>query len=421
MKKLSFFILAVLISLVLVGRAAAQSSPIYWELGGRSLIDSEKTGERIPLRLGAGGSITGLGLCGKFDPKASVNSMFDQIDQLLATLESIPGAILSSLPGYILCRAKPGLCQLLQDYTGRLELQYDLHMRTCEGAVKAATEGDNPYSDWIVIAERDEWKDKADAGKSTREAYEAAAKQRERGIIWVGGERVGGRGQKQLQPVRQVAHAGWCLSQGKRADCKLGDANSIYSHYWQTPVAFRAWLVGVVGDVGLWVYEGAPRADSVPGTGLEPLVTARKRKIAETLDRVLKQPTEAIDDEALEILSSRNLPMTRALLKQLQLQIKKDPNRAWLKSNLTDRIAIAQVVDRAFAASKLLATGRQEPNVQAVAPAKEAVMTARERLKDEIELLLHEREAATRLLGDFGAYVATQEEEITADEKPLSK
>ena len=42
--------------------------------------------------------------------------LLDQLNDTLATLSSIPQTVASALPSYILCRAKPGLCQLLQHY-----------------------------------------------------------------------------------------------------------------------------------------------------------------------------------------------------------------------------------------------------------------------------------------------------------------
>ena len=91
--------------------------------------------------------------------------MFGQIEQLISTLESVPAAVLSSLPGYIICRAKPGLCQLMQDYTTRLEGHFALHLRTCESAIQAAIDGENPYSDWITVATGEVWKEEPMPGK----------------------------------------------------------------------------------------------------------------------------------------------------------------------------------------------------------------------------------------------------------------
>ena len=47
--------------------------------------------------------------------------LLGQSNDTLATLSSIPQTVASALSGYILCRAKPGLCQLLQHYVvGRI-------------------------------------------------------------------------------------------------------------------------------------------------------------------------------------------------------------------------------------------------------------------------------------------------------------
>ena len=47
--------------------------------------------------------------------------LLGQSNDTLATLSSIPQTVASALSGYIQCRAKPGLCQLLQHYVvGRI-------------------------------------------------------------------------------------------------------------------------------------------------------------------------------------------------------------------------------------------------------------------------------------------------------------
>ena len=45
--------------------------------------------------------------------------LFDQLSDTLTTLSSIPQTVASALPGYILCRAKPRLRELLQHYVVR--------------------------------------------------------------------------------------------------------------------------------------------------------------------------------------------------------------------------------------------------------------------------------------------------------------
>ena len=45
--------------------------------------------------------------------------LFGQLNDTLTILSSIPQTVASALSGYILSRAKPGLCQLLQHYVVR--------------------------------------------------------------------------------------------------------------------------------------------------------------------------------------------------------------------------------------------------------------------------------------------------------------
>ena len=70
---------------------------------------------------------------------------------------------------------------------------------------------------------------------------------------------------------------------------------------------------------------------------------------------------------------ARNVKMTKGLIEQLKNTPKAQGDAHWLEANLANRIAVSQVVDRALLARKLLATGRQEPNVQALEPARKAV------------------------------------------------
>ena len=45
--------------------------------------------------------------------------LFDQLNDTLTILSPIPQTVASALPGYILCRAKPRLCELRQLYVVR--------------------------------------------------------------------------------------------------------------------------------------------------------------------------------------------------------------------------------------------------------------------------------------------------------------
>lgn len=384
---------------------------LYWELGGHSLIPTEDLRLEKTFRFKGEAHASGLNICGKFAPKVSVQGMFQQLDDLLATLDEIPQTVLKSLPGYIFCRAKPGLCQLLQDYTARLEAQYMLHVRTCESAIKAAAEGNNPYFDWITVATAETWNEAANTRATTADAYKNAIEKRDAGIYWIGGQRAGGRGQKNIQPIRDIASAGWCLAQRKKPNCETGDADSIYSKYWKTPTEFRHWIATVLGDIGLWTYEGAPPPHSIPSFGLDPVLKEHEQAVRAKLDAVLTK--NFAPDEDLEALSARSFGITREIIAATKFS--KENN--WLVANFANRIALAQVLERALLARKLLYAGRKEPNVQAVAAAHDWIELAMRHLEDEIDLILYDSKAKNELLINYGKSIMHNPQSSSASQR----
>ena len=406
MKKLLFAISLLLVAVAVL----AQQQPIQYKLGSHGLRNPSNTHSQTPFRFNAGGNVTGLDACA-FDPKASISDMFSNIKGQLATLQDVPAAVAAGLPGYILCRAKPGLCQLLQDYTARLEAQYALHVKNCETAVSEAIAGNSSVHDWIVLAEVDAYKNASNAGKSSQTAYQNATKNRgTNGLPWIGGKNYGGRGQAQIQPVRHIAAAGWCASQNLPPDCKTGDSTSVYSEYWENPTEMKAWIATVTGDIGLWVYKGAPPPTSIAGTGLEPLIREQQEEITKKLTETLAKQEDEITTEDLDALSTRNTKMTFDLIKAIK---NKQKTEGWIVDNLANRIAAGQIVDKALYALYALRAGKQEPNVQAIEPAQKAIDEAIERLKEDIDLTIYAAKARNALVGDFGVEVlAEQSDEV---------
>ncbi len=414
MKKSLFAIAAMLISVIALAQTSTQGNigPAQYKLGTHGLRNPSNTHNQTPFRFSAGGDVTGLDACA-FDPKASISDMFSNIESQLATLKDLPATIAAALPGYIFCRAKPGLCQLLQDYIARLEAQYALHVKNCETAVQEAIAGNSSIHDWVVLAEVDAYKKASSTGQSSQVAYRNATKSRgTNGLPWIGGKNYGGRGQAQIQPVRHVAAAGWCASQNKDPNCQTGDPTSVYSEYWKDSVEMKAWIATVTGDIGLWVYKSAPPPTSIAGTGLEPLIRERQEEIIIKLEEVLQKDKEEISDDDLEALSTRNTKMTPDLIKAVS---DKQDTEGWIVENLANRIATGQIVDKALYALYALRAGRQEPNVQAIEPAQKAIDEAIERLKEDIDLTIYASKARNALIGDFGVEVLSDENITTSE------
>ena len=121
-----------------------------------------------------------------FDPKLDVSSMLGGIGNTLADLKSIPTAITSALPGQILCRAQPSLCNLMQHYSVRAEDAWRFSVDACENILSEST--DQP---WIKFAKAQEWQRQASAGTDAATAHRRVSETEDPCITWVSGELAG--------------------------------------------------------------------------------------------------------------------------------------------------------------------------------------------------------------------------------------
>ena len=156
---------------------------LYYSVGGGRAISPPATQSRI--RFGSNVGISGFS-CGNFDPKLDVSSMLGGIGNTLADLKSIPTAITSALPGQILCRAQPSLCNLMQHYSVRAEDAWRFSVDACENILSEST--DQP---WIKFAKAQEWERQASAGTDATTAHRRVSETEDPCITWVNGELAG--------------------------------------------------------------------------------------------------------------------------------------------------------------------------------------------------------------------------------------
>ena len=393
---------AILLSIFLLAPPAAaislEDQRHIYELGGQQRIDPGNSRAAPSLEAGVAFSANA---CTGFDPKIAVDAGMQQIEQLISTVKGIPATILASLPGYLVCRAKPALCELLQNYQQRFEGRFDVQVKQCQDAINDAMEGRNPLPDWIQVARSEEWQKESKKGKTPQDIIKSLPKAGNDGIPWIAGKRAGGRGQLQLQPVRQTMAAGWCYSSGEEMDCESSAAENEFTAAWAAPKEARAWIATVVGDVGLWIYDGAPAPQVIPGLGLIPRVRARTEIVEKTLNEALTKNPDDITDEEIEILSSTNNPMGRNVLRLL----KADPGRDWLAERLANEIATRQVLDKAFLARRLLLVGSQEAHLSADEGTLKLFESKTKRLDGEIQHLLTEAAAQGGVATNVGLMI----------------
>ena len=340
--------------------------------------------------------------CSKFDPKLSVDYALTELKETMSTIESIPKTVISSLPGVVFCRALPGVCELAQEYTARFENRFNLAVKSCEQMVADAIEGRNPYQDIIDVSIENAWNQGLSGNKTPSQVQKDMSDFKDKGITWVGNEKHGGRGQRQIRPVRHTIAAGWCMANGEsRTDCETSTAQNEYTETWRTVAELKQWITDVAGDIGFWIYEGAPAPQSYPGLGLNAKVSEREPLIKAKLEQLMQTPANKIydiDPKDLEFLSSSSQEMLPQIVAALQI----DLDQQWLLERLANEIASAQVLDEALLARRLLLIGSKEPNLYMHKKfISEEVGQATERLEDEIDQLLMEAEARGKVVSDF--------------------
>lgn len=340
--------------------------------------------------------------CSKFDPKLSVDYALGGLKETMSTVESIPKTVIASLPGVVFCRALPGVCELAQEYTARFENRFNLAVKSCEQMIADATQGRNPYQDIINVTVENAWNQGQHANKTPAQVQEEMSAVKDQGITWVGGEKHGGRGQRQIRPVRHTIAAGWCIVNGEsRTDCETSTADNEYTKTWSAITELKEWITDVVGDVGFWIYQGAPTPQSYPGLGLTAKVSEREPLIKAKLEQLTQTSADKIYDidiEDLEFLSSRSQKMLPQILTVLRIDLDKE----WLLDRLANEISVAQTLDEALLARRLLLVGSKAPNLYAHKKfIWGEVGQALKRLEDEIEQLLMEAEARGKVVSDF--------------------
>ncbi len=341
-------------------------------------------------------------MCSKFDPKLSVDYALTGLKETMSTIESIPKTVISSLPGVVFCRALPGVCELAQEYTARYENRFNLAVKSCEQMIADATQGRNPYQDIIDVTVENAWTQGSSQNKTPSQVQKDMSDFKDKGVTWVGNEKHGGRGQRQIRPVRHTIAAGWCIANGEsRTDCETSAAQNEYTETWRTVAELKQWITDVAGDIGFWIYEGAPAPQSYPGLGLNAKVSEREPLIKAKLEQLMQTPADQIydiDPEDLEFLSSSSQQMLPRIIATLQV----DPNKQWLLERLANEIASAQVLDQALLARRLFLIGSKEPNLYTHKKfIFNEVGQAIKRLNDEIDQLLMEAEARGKVVSDF--------------------
>ncbi|MDE0310025.1 MAG: integrating conjugative element protein [Acidiferrobacterales bacterium] len=371
--------------------------PLYYSLGGTKAtssaasVDSSLNWQRTKTNLTSG-------VCGSFSPSFDIQDMLsNQLNDTLTSLSAIPQTVTSALPGYILCRAKPGMCQLLQHYVVRAEKKWDISVKSCEDTMKELADGTDPFQDLMRISRVQAWQKQATVGSSATEAKRHADKA-DGCIEWIAGKKSGCRGSNPIWLLTDTSEAGWCLLLKQDPNCKGAAASrttASHSHLqqlWPAPQVASQWITDVLGDYRM---QSGENSSTVSGTGLLPKVEEETTQVHAQLTEVVYSGTTPTNAE-LEQLRSNRISLSPELITALRDL----PDREFLITRLASEIALARIIEKAFLARRLLLSGLMEPNIQNSGTVSETIHKQIDILEREIERLTFEMHISKRLISD---------------------
>ena len=393
--KINILALAVIISVSATADAQYIADPyLYYSVGGGrattpTIIDPN-------VRFGFRASSSGFA-CGNFDPKLDIRSMLGGVGNSMADLGSLKSSLTGALPGQILCRAQPSLCQLMQHYTVRAEDQWRFSIDACELLQQTSAGGPNANSDWQALGKAQTWERLAQTGASDAVSIQQkVSEETDPCVTWVEGKEAGCPGKPAIKPVRDAVRAGWCASNGLPADCdttinpKTTDRSAAST--WSSPNQAAEFTADIVGDSE--IRDGGTPSSHV-ASGLQPKVDEEKIEVLETLQQVLASGNFP-DQAQAEKLHAPSV----AVNFQLILALREVDQHGVYAERLAEEIALARVVEKALQSRRLLLTGATEPNIQNSGPANEALITAVGRLEQEIDRIIFDYQMRRSLVSD---------------------
>ncbi len=356
---------------------------LYYLLGGGRATDiaaSERRGA-APLK----GPAAPLGsACAGFSHTVDVLDILSaRLEDSLTALSAVPQAVTSALPGSVLCRAKPGACQLLQHYLVRAEERWNWSVEECRRDFDAAARPATPRQDLLEAARTEVWETEAGRGESAASAKRSADAS-DGCVTWIGNRRAGCRGAPPIWLLRDAAQAGWCLLLDAPSDCREAAPRSDEARpdsplrrAWPTSEAAGHWVVRVLGDFRIQAGEAV---ETVVGEGLLPQVDRLTDSLAETLrERVYSADPEGGAGELA--FAGADVALAAPVIEALRDL----PDRDFLIRRLANEAALAETLEQAFLARRLLLSGLMEPHIQRGGGVADTVAAQVSVLEREIE------------------------------------
>lgn len=379
--------------------AWAANDVLYYTIGGGPVISAPARTEHINRKtLGVNWDLDLQ--CGQLDPQLTVqnqlNGVTDGFQDMMGNVLTSATSAVMSLPGYYLQKEDPGLYDLLTNGVLQGKFDFDDAKTSCEAMTK--TLGDmSPTNAWTQLSQGQTWTQAVKRGDAVQAQITAEKSMGNNGIVWTNGHYAGGKNQPPIRVTHDTAKAGFgMLTEG----VYQADNEGLY-RYWKDEDAMADWLTGVMGDKINQTGTDKSQSGAQPGIGLNAEVSKTAALLQLDVDNAL---------------SGDNVSST--FPPSLINALKSDPLRRGLTQRLVSEVALAQTVDKALQARRVLLTGKNETYISQNALAQEDIKKSVKELENEISLLRFEAETRQSIAGNASEEILLRQQYRNAQPKP---
>jgi integrating conjugative element protein (TIGR03755 family) len=390
----------------------------FYEIGGGTKLHM-RGGVLTPLSLGTkfGANFS----CGKFDVNFAIEQTLNALKQRLVNLSTQVQASVAALPGYIICRAVPQLCQLMQNYTVRAEGLIGNALKSCQQMDADLMAGRDPLDGWLKLGRGFNLRL---AGSKSGDIYSVMEEAKaydpaKQGVPWgVGGKPSGGDGMPSIRPLSDTVRAGYNVMLGRNLkDGSAASGDDPLINIFPTPEHAAKWTAEVVGEFRPDINGGgatAPKSgatsgkddgdggkggedtevtaawlagdSSTPGLGLAPKIEKEHKLVVEKLTEMVNrykdtsQPAPTAEEMSNLGGKSGSIKITPGLLSM----ISKSAIPEFQIAQLSWNIAVINVTLYALEAKRLMMAGLAVPDFAVITTSNDQIEKAIERMGKEL-------------------------------------
>jgi integrating conjugative element protein (TIGR03755 family) len=392
-----------------------RNSKLYYKIGGARPLSTPPS-HSADLKVGGKAKFGAGYSCGQFDPSASLQNFFNDIqngvDDAMNTMSQAASSAIAGLPALALSRNSPDLYELLQTNVFRAEEKLKFNAASCEEIERQIAAGENPYKQWTEMAQATTLDEESESNPDVNDAMKKVGKNAgDDGVnIPVPGKGILKAGGKNQDPIRITTTAtvtgyNTMLQRTPTSMETPSSADQLSTSLVQTfstPAALANWTTSVIGEKDIYTTKEPKSApEFVAGRGLTFKAAELKPSIEAELNSIIQEDDIEVRSSKLASLSKTTTPITSDLIKRID---RSEPEiKPILIEALAEEVAMGSEIHKALTARRALIVSLSEPNIASSAAAKSSILEAVELLEDEIERSMFEYRLRKELVSDLAS------------------